>query len=36
MASDRPSLARLFVAAGGIYTAQSLVGGLTFLGVPAV
>lgn len=24
------------VAAGGIYTAQSLVGGLTFLGVPAV
>ncbi len=26
----------LLVAAGGIYTAQSLVGGLTFLGVPAV
>jgi MFS transporter (putative signal transducer) len=31
-----PSLPGLFVAAGGIYTAQSLVGGLTFLGVPAV
>jgi len=27
---------RLLIAAGGIYTAQSLVGGLTFLGVPAV
>ncbi|MBB4955149.1 MFS transporter (putative signal transducer) [Agrobacterium vitis] len=30
------SLSRLLVASGGIYTAQSLVGGLTFLGVPAV
>lgn len=30
------SLSRLLLAAGGIYTAQSLVGGLTFLGVPAV
>ncbi len=30
------SLPGLFVAAGGIYTAQSLVGGLTFLGLPAV
>jgi MFS transporter, putative signal transducer len=29
-------LPRLLLAAGGIYTAQSLVGGLTFLGVPAV
>ena len=29
-------LRRLLIAAGGIYTAQSLVGGLTFLGVPAV
>ncbi|MFC5384722.1 MFS transporter [Aquamicrobium segne] len=36
MASANPSLTRLFIAAGGIYTAQSLVGGLTFLGVPAV
>lgn len=27
---------RVLIAAGGIYTAQSLVGGLTFLGVPAV
>ncbi|KPF41501.1 MFS transporter [Rhizobium sp. AAP43] len=30
------SLSRLLVAAGGVYTAQSLVGGLTFLGLPAV
>jgi MFS transporter (putative signal transducer) len=30
------SLPRLLVAAGGVYTAQSLVGGLTFLGLPAV
>lgn len=34
--SPTASLSRLFAAAGGIYTAQSLVGGLTFLGVPAV
>lgn len=27
---------RLLLAAGGIYTAQSLIGGLTFMGVPAV
>jgi len=30
------SLPRLLIAAGGIYTAQSLVGGLTFLGLPSV
>ncbi len=30
------STLRLLLAAGGIYTAQSLVGGLTFLGIPAV
>lgn len=30
------ALPGLFVAAGGIYTTQSLVGGLTFLGLPAV
>ncbi|NKX17393.1 hypothetical protein HGG75_27145 [Ochrobactrum pseudogrignonense] len=30
------SLLRILVAAGGIYTAQSLVGGLTFMGIPAV
>ncbi|MEW9612825.1 MFS transporter [Shinella sp. S4-D37] len=35
-APHAPSLPRLLLAAGGIYTAQSLVGGLTFLGVPAV
>ncbi len=29
-------LPRLLLAAGGIYTAQGLIGGLTFLGVPAV
>ena len=36
---SRVSLAgrqHLLVATGGIYTAQSMVGGLTFLGVPAV
>lgn len=31
-----PSLPRLLAAAGGVYTAQSLVGGLTFLGMPAI
>jgi MFS transporter (putative signal transducer) len=35
-ASSTVPLPRLLLAAGGIYTAQSLVGGLTFLGVPAV
>jgi MFS transporter, putative signal transducer len=35
-ASSTMPLPRLLLAAGGIYTAQSLVGGLTFLGVPAV
>ncbi|AYD04299.1 MFS transporter [Neorhizobium sp. NCHU2750] len=36
-ASPRPpSLPQLLAAAGGIYTAQSLVGGLTFLGLPAI
>lgn len=35
-ASSTIPLPRLLLAAGGIYTAQSLVGGLTFLGVPAV
>lgn len=30
------SLPRILGAAGGIYTAQSLVGGLTFLGIPGV
>lgn len=30
------SLPRILAAAGGIYTAQSLVGGLTFMGIPAV
>ncbi|MDH4414908.1 MAG: MFS transporter [Rhizobium sp.] len=35
-ASSTIALPRLLLAAGGIYTAQSLVGGLTFLGVPAV
>ncbi|MBC8719657.1 MFS transporter [Ochrobactrum sp. Marseille-Q0166] len=30
------SLPRILIAAGGIYTAQSLVGGLTFMGIPAV
>ncbi|MND25855.1 muropeptide transporter [compost metagenome] len=34
--SSTMPLPRLLLAAGGIYTAQSLVGGLTFLGVPAV
>lgn len=34
--TGQPGLLRLFAAAGGIYTAQSLVGGLTFLGVPAI
>lgn len=34
--TSSPSLLALFMAASGIYTAQSLVGGLTFLGVPAV
>ncbi len=29
-------LPRLLAAAGGVYTAQSLVGGLTFLGMPAI
>lgn len=31
-----PGPRQSLIAAGGIYTAQSLVGGLTFLGVPAV
>jgi MFS transporter, putative signal transducer len=35
-ASSTTALPRLLLAAGGIYTAQSLVGGLTFLGIPAV
>ncbi|MCM0753435.1 hypothetical protein DEA98_27620 [Brucella pseudogrignonensis] len=30
------SLPPILMAAGGIYTAQSLVGGLTFMGIPAV
>ncbi|MDR6433486.1 MFS transporter [Brucella pseudogrignonensis] len=30
------SLPRILIAAGGIYTAQSLIGGLTFMGIPAV
>jgi MFS transporter, putative signal transducer len=35
--SSQPlSLPRLLAAAGGVYTAQSLVGGLTFLGLPAI
>lgn len=29
-------LPHLLVAAGGVYTAQSLVGGLTFMGIPAI
>ncbi|MGW6778462.1 MFS transporter [Brucella pseudogrignonensis] len=29
------SLPRILAAAGGVYTAQSLVGGLTFMGIPA-
>jgi MFS transporter, putative signal transducer len=37
MATQKPlSLPRILGAAGGIYTAQSLVGGLTFMGIPAV
>lgn len=37
MATNKPlSLPRILAAAGGIYTAQSLVGGLTFMGIPAV
>ncbi len=35
-ASSTMPLPRMLLAAGGIYTAQSLVGGLTFLGIPAV
>jgi MFS transporter (putative signal transducer) len=34
--ADRLPLGRVLLAIGGIYTAQSLVGGLTFQGVPAV
>nr|WP_176024828.1 MFS transporter [Brucella pseudintermedia] len=30
------SLPRVLIAAGGIYTAQSLIGGLTFTGIPAI
>lgn len=30
------SLPRVLIAAGGIYTAQSLIGGLTFMGIPAI
>lgn len=37
MRTHKPlSLPRILGAAGGIYTAQSLVGGLTFMGIPAV
>lgn len=37
MGTQNPlSLPRILGAAGGIYTAQSMVGGLTFLGIPAV
>lgn len=34
-AASSLSLPRVLVAAGGIYTAQSTIGGLTFLGLPA-
>jgi MFS transporter (putative signal transducer) len=34
-AASTLSLPRVLVAAGGIYTAQSTIGGLTFLGLPA-
>ncbi|HZO45249.1 MAG TPA: MFS transporter [Xanthobacteraceae bacterium] len=34
--TERLPLARVLPAIGGVYTAQSVVGGLTFLGVPAV
>ncbi len=27
---------RVLIAAGGVYTAQSLIGGLTFMGIPAI
>lgn len=33
---ERPPLRRVLVAIGGIYTAQSVIGGMTFQGVPAV
>lgn len=37
MPTNKPlTLPRILGAAGGIYTAQSLVGGLTFMGIPAV
>ncbi|MEI2297287.1 MFS transporter [Ensifer sp. MJa1] len=32
----RPSPAAIFVAVGGLYVAQSVIGGLTMLGLPAV
>ncbi|ALV30611.1 hypothetical protein [Pannonibacter phragmitetus] len=34
-AASTLSLPRVLVAAGGLYTAQSTIGGLTFLGLPA-
>lgn len=32
----RPSPAAIFFAVGGLYVAQSVIGGLTMLGLPAV
>ena len=34
--STRPSPAAIFFAVGGLYVAQSVIGGLTMLGLPAV
>ncbi|WP_418137556.1 MFS transporter [Agrobacterium sp. El2ro-1b] len=35
-ATTKPSPAAVFVAVGGLYVGQSVIGGLTFLGLPAV
>lgn len=34
--SERPSPVSVFLAVGGLYVGQSVIGGLTFLGLPAV
>lgn len=35
-ATTKPSPAAVFLAVGGLYVGQSVIGGLTFLGLPAV